>query len=84
MNDEAIKEIRELKDLITGAFCKRLLTINEACNYLGIGSTEAYAQLRSHVRTIKHGKKILIPKEELDALIERAKRTGTLVGPPPL
>jgi excisionase family DNA binding protein len=57
---------------------KRLLTVEEACHYLGVGRTEGYAQLRRHVRFIKHGRKILIPREELDHLVERAKRTGVL------
>jgi hypothetical protein len=30
------------------------------------------------VRTIKFGRRILVPVEELDSLIERAKRTGSL------
>lgn len=49
-----------------------------ACRYLGIGNTEGYARLRAHVRTIKFGRRILVPVEELDSLIERAKRTGSL------
>ncbi len=57
---------------------KRLLSIEEACLYLGIGTTEGYARLRSHVRTVKFGRRILIPKEELDSLVEKAKRTGRL------
>ena len=56
----------------------RLLSMEEACGYLGIGTTEGYAKIRAHVRTIKHGRRILVPREELDNLIERAKRTGTL------
>jgi len=56
----------------------RLLTIEQSAKYLGIGKTYAYANLRQHVRAIQIGKKILIPKEELDGLVERAKRTGKL------
>ena len=55
---------------------KRLLSIEEACNYLGIGTTEGYARLRRYVRIVQHGRRILIPKEELDILIDRAKATG--------
>jgi excisionase family DNA binding protein len=68
-----------LTELLQSAYSqKRLLTVDEACAYLGIGKTEGYAQLRRHVKFIKHGRKILIPREELDHLIERAKRTGVL------
>lgn len=82
--DTLLKEIKKLKSLVESAAKsersapKRLFSINEASEYLGIGKTETYAHLRRHVRTINHGKKILIPKEELDSLIEKAKRKGEL------
>lgn len=57
---------------------KRMLSVEEACAYLGIGTSEGYARLRSNVRTVRHGRRILVPREELDALIERAKRRGQL------
>ena len=82
--DNIAAEIRELKSLIhrvaesEGQPPKRLLTVDEACAYLSIGKTFGYTKLQFHVRTIRHGKKILFPREELDALIERGKRTGEL------
>lgn len=81
--DKILAEIQELKTLVVESTSEekvvpRLLTVQEAAKYLGIGKTEAYARLRQHVRCIKHGKKILVPKEELDHLIEKAKRTGKL------
>ncbi len=87
MNDalnDIMHEIRELRGIIVSATVhemrppKRLLSIEEACEYLGIGTTEGYARLRRHARTVKHGRRILIPREELESLIDRAKVTGRL------
>ena len=82
--DELIAQTKHVRSLVESLNSsnpvppKRLLSVSEAAEYLGIGKTEAYAHLRKYVRAINHGKKILIPKEELDSLIERTKRTGNL------
>ncbi len=79
----ALESLFRIEELLTEilhsmAAQKRMLSMEEACAYLGIGTTEGYARMRAHVRTIKHGRRILVPKEELDSLIEKAKRTGRL------
>ena len=81
--DKILHVLQEVKEIVSEMASwehlpPRLLTIKEACQYLGIGSTEAYAKIRQNVRCIKHGRKILVPKEELDHLVEKAKRTGKL------
>lgn len=85
MNEQATdiaREIRELKQFLATLMedrgPKRMLSMDKACGYLGIGRTKGYANIRSHVLTVKHGRRILVPKEELDKLIEKAKRTGVL------
>lgn len=56
----------------------RAFTIKEAARYLGIGKNTAYERLpyANGVKPIRQGRKILITKEDLDRLIDRAKKTG--------
>lgn len=83
--DKIINELQALKKQISElashkAVEPRLLSVKDTAKYLGIGTKEVYSHLRSHVLSINHGKKILFPIEELDHLIERAKRSGELFG----
>lgn len=57
---------------------KRLLSLAEAAQYIGVGKTRFGENFRKYVVPVKNGRNYLIPKEELDAWIEQAKRKGDL------
>lgn len=57
---------------------KRLYSIKEAAQYMGVGITRFGENYKKYVIPIKNGSHYLIPKEELDAWVEQAKRKGKL------
>ena len=51
---------------------KRLLSIDEACHVLGLGRTSIYAAIkRADLKTLKYGRRALVPATEIAAFITR-------------
>jgi excisionase family DNA binding protein len=50
-----------------------LLGVDAAAKYVGLGRTEMFLLLRrGRVKSIKHGRRRLVPRSELDKFIQRA------------
>lgn len=51
---------------------KKLLTVKDAANFLGIGKSATYRLIwGNRLKHIRHGKRIYIPRTELDEFMTR-------------
>jgi excisionase family DNA binding protein len=60
-----------------GSIKMKLLTVEEICERLNLGRTNAY-KLAKNMKYVKIGRRILVPENEVEAYVEREMSNGLL------